>query len=426
MSQKKQSAGRRLSTITIDQAIAGASNVLIAVLAARILGVESFGLFGIVFIIYVTGQGISRALVCEPLLIHPVESQERPGDAIGSATALGIGVGLVVAASGLLAGIWDDRLVGPLIILGLSMPFLVLQDLGRYLGFATHRPSFSLVLDVVWLVLMIVAVGIAIAVGAESLTWFIAVWALSGAAAGALVLLEYRSQLRRPSLSWLRETWTYSWRYLISYSAAQGSALIASLGAVAIAGVRALGAIQGTLLVLRPFGLFLSASVAAGVAEVSRITSDRLRVRRHVNMNSGLTILAAFVNMAVLLLVPDHIGRMVLGDTWGPAEPLMLPASVQMVLLASISGPRSAMLGLRAVKTTVRIDVISTGLLIAAMYAGAFVDDALGAFWALAIAQGVVALMWWASYLRHPGEIPEDSVLEDEIDSVPSTTPTGQ
>ena len=39
MSESKQSAGRRLSVITIDQAIAGASNVLSAVLAARVLGV---------------------------------------------------------------------------------------------------------------------------------------------------------------------------------------------------------------------------------------------------------------------------------------------------------------------------------------------------------------------------------------------------
>jgi len=46
-------ARRRLSTITIDQAIAGGSNVLIMVLAARVLGTERFGLFGLVFLLFV-------------------------------------------------------------------------------------------------------------------------------------------------------------------------------------------------------------------------------------------------------------------------------------------------------------------------------------------------------------------------------------
>jgi hypothetical protein len=44
----KHSAERWLSIITIDQAIAGGSNVMIAVLAARLLSVSEFGLFGIV------------------------------------------------------------------------------------------------------------------------------------------------------------------------------------------------------------------------------------------------------------------------------------------------------------------------------------------------------------------------------------------
>ena len=67
MSEVLDRAGRRLSTITVDQAISGGSNVLIAVLAARILGVESFGLFGIVFLVTITAQGAIRSLVCEPL-----------------------------------------------------------------------------------------------------------------------------------------------------------------------------------------------------------------------------------------------------------------------------------------------------------------------------------------------------------------------
>ena len=46
-----QSSGRRLSVLALDQALAGASNVAMSVLAARLLSVSSFGLFGILFLI---------------------------------------------------------------------------------------------------------------------------------------------------------------------------------------------------------------------------------------------------------------------------------------------------------------------------------------------------------------------------------------
>ena len=75
------SAGRRLRTITVDQAISSASNVLVSILAARVLGVSDFGWFGLVLITYVATQGAARALVGEPLLVRPVEAESRPGEA---------------------------------------------------------------------------------------------------------------------------------------------------------------------------------------------------------------------------------------------------------------------------------------------------------------------------------------------------------
>lgn len=426
MSQSKQSAGRRLSTITIDQVIAGSSNVLIAIVAARVLGVESFGLFGIVFIIYVTSQGVSRALVSEPLLVHPVEAQERPGDVIGAAGVLGLGVGIVVCLSGLLAGIWDGGLGRALLVMGICMPLLVLQDLGRYLGFATHRPSMSLTLDIVWLVLMVAAIGVMLAAHADSLTWFIAAWAGSGAVAGLYLLWRYRRHSIRPSLSWVRETWMFSWRYLLSYAATQGSTLIASIGILAISGLRALGSVRGTLLLMSPIVTFQAASIAAGVAEVSRLPTEGDHLRKHVTKTTALTTVVAMLTMLVLLFLPDELGKMVLGETWEPTKPLLLPASVQMILLALISGPRSAMLGMRAVKITVRIDVVSTIIALGATIIGVVVADAFGAFWALAIGQAIIAITWWIVYRGYTAKMRHASVIEEpEVSQVPPSQVAG-
>jgi O-antigen/teichoic acid export membrane protein len=400
LSQSNQSAGRRLSTITIDQAIAGASNVLIAVLAARVLGVAAFGLFGIAFIIYVTAQGSSRALVCEPLLVHPVEAEERPGDAIGTAGVLGLGLGVVVVLSGVLAHVWDGRLGNALLVLGVCMPLLVLQDLGRYLGFATQQPGFSVILDAFWLVVMIGAVSVLFLTDHQTLTWFIASWAGSGAAAGLLMIWRYRKHRLRLSLSWLRETWSVSGRYLISYGATQGAALFASIGLGAIAGARALGAVRGALLLTRPMMMFQAASVAAGTVEVSRIGVDTTLISKHVRKTTALTTAVAVVNMVILLVVPDVLGRFVLGDTWEETTSVLLPAGVQIVLLGLISGTRSGLLGLRAVRQTVRIDVATTVIMLVLTLTGALMGGAPGSFWGRAIGSALVACIWWPVYLR--------------------------
>ncbi len=79
----------------------------------------------------------------------------------------------------------------------------------------------------------------------------------------------------RFGLSWLRYTWGFSWRYLISYTSTQGAALGMSSGVGAIAGARALGGLQGTVLLVRPFMTFQVAAIAASVGEVARsVTGD--------------------------------------------------------------------------------------------------------------------------------------------------------
>lgn len=425
MSQSKQSAGRRLSTITIDQAIAGASNVLIAILAARALGVAAFGLFGIVFIVYVTAQGASRALICEPLLVHPVEAEERPGDAVGTAAVLGLALGAVVAAGGLVAHIWDGRLGNALLVLGACLPLLVLQDLGRYLGFARHRPSFSLLLDLVWLGLVVAGVVALALADLSTLTWFIVVWAGSGAAAGLLVFAQYRITRLQFSLSWLKETWAYSWRYLLSFTATQGAALLTSIGVGAVAGARALGAVRGAILLTRPVGMVQAASIAAGTAEISRLVPGSAEVRRHVNRTTMLTTGLALANMGVLLVLPDSLGRLALGATWEPTQELLLPATVQIVMLGLVCGTRAGLTGMRAISKTVRIDVASTVIVSVSTVAGAFVGGALGAYWALVIGQGIAAVIWWTVYLRHrpesepPASTRVDPVEGDAADAVP-------
>jgi O-antigen/teichoic acid export membrane protein len=399
MSQGGGSAGRRLSVITVDQLLAGASNVLSSVLAARALGVASFGLFGLTFIAYMMLIGISRGLVSDPLLVHPEDAEKRPGEVIGSQLLLSLAIAAAVIVFGVLTRLWDPTLGSALIVLGICLPLLMLQDLGRYIGFATQRPIQAIVLDAAWLILLIGAVAALFATDARTLTWFVAAWAGSGALAGLLIFQQHGLRAIRLDISWLRRTWSFSWRYLVSYVSTQGAALGASSGVGAVAGARSLGGVQGAALLTRPFTVFQQAAIAANIGEVTRSLRDNRLVRRHVKLTTVVTGTVAALNLVVMLVLPRHIGTIFLGASWHVAHPLLLPTGVQIVCLGILTGPRAGLLGMRQIRKVMVADVLTTGMVVVATFAGVVIDGAKGALWLIALGQAVLAVYWWLTFL---------------------------
>lgn len=430
MTEATPSAGRSFGLITIDQAIAGASNVLIAVLAARLLSVSEFGFFGLVFLVYVMAQGVSRALVCDPVLVHPDEARLRTGEIVGTSCTLALGLAVVVAVAGLGAQFWDTALGDALLVLAACLPLLVVQDLGRYLGFALQRPMSAVVLDVTWLALQLLTVAALFITDTRSLPWFILAWAGAGAVAGLLVLPQHGLRRLHPSLTWLRYTWSFSWRYLISYTSTQGAALAAAGGVGAIAGAKSLGGLQGATLLVRPFATVQTAAVAAGIGEVGRSLGQHAQLRRFVMKVSLVTASVAMLNAVVLLLLPDAAGEAVLGDSWSTARPLILPTGIQIVCLGLMTGTRAGLLGMRAIRRVMAIDVTATVLVLLATVLGAIVDGVLGALWAVSAVQAGLTVVWWLTFLHHLDTAPAEAATGTVVPvsppvPVPIPTPPG-
>jgi O-antigen/teichoic acid export membrane protein len=414
--QTQHSVRRQLSVITIDQAIAGGSNVLIALIAARLLSAASFGLFALIFLTYVMAQSVSRALVCDPLLVHPVEAEGRKGEVIGTSCLMGLGLGGAVVLVGVAVSTLNTSLGLALIVLGALLPLLVLQDLGRYLGFATQRPSLALVLDVTWLLLLAVAVVPLFLTDTKSLAWLTAAWAGSGACAGVLTFVQHRGSGLRLGFAWLRYTWGFSWRNLVSYTAQQGGLLAAASAVGAIAGARALGGLQGATLLLRPCVTVQIAVTAGTMGHVARALGEKSEIRRYVRNASLLTTVGATVNTAIVLVLPDGVGRALLGDSWVVAQPLLLAAGVQFIFLSLMAGPRAGLLGERAIRKILVIDVVSTLLVVAVSVGGAEVNGALGALWGIAIVQGLIAVVMWTTFVAHT---PRPDADAEPIESLP-------
>ncbi|HEX6390021.1 MAG TPA: hypothetical protein VFZ89_11250, partial [Solirubrobacteraceae bacterium] len=236
----------------------------------------------------------------------------------------------------------------------------------------------------------------------DTLAWFIAAWAGSGALAGLLLFAQHRVREVHISLAWLRYTWGFSWRYLISYVSTQGAALGAASGVGAIAGARALGGLQGAVLLVRPFMTFQVAAIAHSVGRVTRTLAEHSdALRSYVAKITVLTGGIAIANAAIILVLPDGLGRAVLGDSWDAAEPLLLPTGAQVVCLGSMTGVRAGLLGLRAIRKVMVIDIATTVVVLVGTIAGAAIDGAEGALWAIAIGQALLLVAWWLTFLSH-------------------------
>lgn len=401
MKPTERPAGRRLGVLAIDQGVSGLSNVLMAVMAARMLDVQSFGLFWIVFLFFVVAVGGTRPLVGDPLLILAEKPESQAGDALGSGILLGFWLSLITILIGLGSHFWDARLGYAFVVLGLCVPLLVLQDLGRYLAIAQQRPAFALLLDLVWLAVMGIGIGLLIAANAQSLWQFVGAWAGAGAVAGLLVLREFRRTRIRFRLTWLRASWNFSWRYLVSHLTSQGSALATAVISTAILGAHAVGAIQAALLTQRPFTVFVVAAMATGVVEISRGPRERRAIYGAAVKITAITTVVAALNGLLPFVMSDRMGRALLGESWHAAQPLFLAAATQTVMMGLLSGARAGLVGQRAASLAMRVDVLKTVLIVVATIVGAIVAGARGAMWAVAIGHGIGALIWWVAFVSN-------------------------
>lgn len=386
---------RRMRLILADQLLSGGSNVLVAMVAAHVLPTASFGLYGIVSMTYILAAGVIRALVNDPVLVHPEQALSRRAEVVGANLALGLIVGALVALGGAFARLASVPLGDALMILGACLPLLGLQDLGRYLGIVSQRPGRAIILDGLWLVLLAGFLPFVILGHAQTLPVFILAWAGAGALAGLLVPLYYRNPLLRSGVQWLTYTWWFSWRYLASYLTTQTAGLGALVGVGAIAGAAPLGGVQGSILLTRPYGLFQAALNASAVSEVARSAAGAAEVRAHALRTSRLATLVAIVNTAIMLALPTFLGRVVLGETWTAARPLLWATGVQIVFLGMSTGFRATLLGRKQAHYTVMVDIVATICTMVAVFIGVWWNGALGAVWGATIVQGLAVLVWW-------------------------------
>ena len=132
---------RRLGWGLADQALSSLTNFALAILVARTVSTSALGAFGLAFTTYTITLGATRALCSEPLTVRHSATGEREWRE-GASAATGVALVLGAIAGVLCVGasfLFDGTLRPSLIVLGISMPGLIVQDTWRSAFFCHLR-----------------------------------------------------------------------------------------------------------------------------------------------------------------------------------------------------------------------------------------------------------------------------------------------
>jgi hypothetical protein len=414
------SAARRVAWGIADQALSSATTFGLAVIAARNLGAQEFGALSIGFTACTFALGVSRAIASEPLVMRfsgTTEAGWRRG--VGPSAGAALIVGLVGGVSSLVVGLVAGATLGEaLIVAGLVLPFLLVQDNWRFAFFADGRGQLSFANDLVWALIQFpVLLILVLLTDSPAVGWLLFAW--GGAAGVAAVLGAFQAGVA-PNVGRARWWWTEQRdivpRILGEFVAVTGSTSLALFGIAALAGLPAVGAIRGAQVLMGPVNvLILGVSIVAIPEMVASLKRSPSSLRRRSALYSCGLGFCSLVWGGFLLVLPTSMGLQILGDTWTTARYVLPGVIVWQTGLAVSIGAVAGLRALIAVRRSFWVRIAISPLLVGGGLAGAIIGGARGASIGLGVANSLAAVAWWFQLQRalrkHESARPDPQVV---------------
>lgn len=391
--------GRRVLWGLSDQALSSATNFALAIFVARYANREAFGSFAIVIATYFVVVGLGQGLATQPLAVRHSASSAMPfteaaRSATGTALLLGIASGIVCVVAGFVLG----GFLGPqLVILGLALPGLLLQDAWRFVFVAGRRPGQAALNDAIWALIQCVGFTVIEFHHPQSPLGPLAVWGLAGCVGAVIGALQagHLPALCR-SASWLREHHHLATRFAAESLIIRGSVQLALVSIAAIAGLANAGAVRGAQIVFSPLNLAFQGALFVAVPEgVRALRSSRTAFDVIVRTISVACAAAAITWGLVIVVVPQAIGQQLLGSTWDTARPLLWLFAVQILAIAITIGPQVGLKAMATASRSLACHCVNAALLLAGCCIGAWAAGAAGAAAGIATATALAAVVWW-------------------------------
>jgi O-antigen/teichoic acid export membrane protein len=396
---------RRLGWGVADQGVSSLGNFAFSILVAKTLSPSDFGAFTIAWVTYGMILNASRGLATDPLVVrfsHSDRASWREAVRASSGTAVAVGLvgGVLCVVAGLLL---PDPVGTAVLVLGIVLPGLLLQDAWRFAAFAAGRPVLAFVNDVVWAVLQTAAAAALLVT--DRTTVATAALAFGGTATVAALVgwvqLRVLPHLGRVK-SWLVEQRSLGVRYAIENTSISGARQLRMSLLGLIAGLAAVGQVRAAEILMGPFMVVLMGIAQVAVPEGVRVVkrSPHRLVRFSLLLGSVQASASLLWGALMFVLVPRGLGELLLGELWPGAYALLLPVLVNMAVGCFESGAQTGLRALGASRHSLAAQLSNAALYLVGGVGGAMVDGARGSCWGVAIATSIATLIWWSRLLR--------------------------
>lgn len=394
---------RRRSAIlgVVDQGLSSISNFFIVIAAARMLGAQEFGAFSVAFITYSIIIGGYQAFIGQELVLASGTRRHLAAHALAACRAALV-LSLPLSAGLVVWGLLDAEIRGPLIVLALLLGPLAIHETVRFAAALFDSTQLAVVIDTVWVLAVAGLVWLAWAgvFGTPNATMVVLLWG-AAACASLLPLIVLVPSIRRldttVSLKRVFERHYLGHRFFGEFAAVRATSQGLTIVLGGLAGLAATGALRGVSTLFGPMTVLLNAVVAFTIPILRRF-DPRVRDRWILALAGALAFVSAAL-MIVLILLPDDIGRLLLGQTWAGARPLLVPIGVQSIAL-SVSTVCVIALRMIDPKATLRIRLAGAVIVVVLFFVGFAIGGVLGSVWGLCAAAIIQALLLAFQYAR--------------------------
>ena len=307
----------RVWSTLIDQVFSSASNGVFTFAVAVASTTESFGQIILMFTALITVLGVQRGALGTPLLLKSDQTTEhirRDGSfALVAGLATGCAVLVVMVTCGHAVSV-------PAVLLGVSAPILLCQDVLRYVAFADGRPHVAAAWDGVWFLgtlLLLVSAWLKLA----TVPWLIGIWgvlglmALAGMAADVRMLPQFDGFGR-----WLKDGWQHRVRFATDAGVEQTGVFLVLAMAAALLSPTATAALRGATVLLSPVAILAGALQLIVISESTRDSAQPRDVwSAAFRFMVGILALAVLIGV-VLCTLPASVGAYLLGQSFEPAQ----------------------------------------------------------------------------------------------------------
>jgi O-antigen/teichoic acid export membrane protein len=391
-------AGRQAGWTIADQLVVSATNFLLTIAVARAVDARTGGAFTYALLVFTFGLGLMRTIATDPLVIRfSAASRKRRTTSLAAAAGAGVLLGLVAALLSLAAGLVAGGDLGlALVLLAVVFPGHFLQDSWRSAAFTIGHARAAAVNDVVRMVCQVLGIALCIWAGTDDLAWYMATWAASAWVAALVGVRQFgRPGSWRRASAWLRENTALSLRLGGDYAVNIGGITLTTSLLAALLGLTATGGLRFAQTLLGPIQVLFGAVAAFMVPMLVRLLTARgpQALRRPAWVLSLGCLLVSITVVGLLLLLPESIGRELLGDSWDNARAVLLPVGVTQSAIAIALGGGLPLKAMGRADLLLRVTLFQAPLVLGLSLGGAFWSGIEGAAWGIACGQSIGSVL---------------------------------